>query len=210
MTPAAQTTTRLAMRSDVSVPPSSVTPAPSIPITVRPAGPSRRGARSDRSAFADSEGGKLVSTRSATSMSRMPRPARGSMLRKSSRSVSRASSAIWPAISTPVGPAPTTTNVSQAWHCLCVRLGLGGFERSEEAAANRECTLQGLDLGTHASASPRGQSTSSASLRRRSACRSRAVLRRSHVPTQSRRCSSRARGRSRRPQPAGPGHCGRA
>ena len=33
---------------------------------------------------------------------------------KSRLSVSRASSAIWPAISTPVGPAPTTTKVSQA------------------------------------------------------------------------------------------------
>ena len=33
------------------------------------------------------------------------------MLRKSLRSVRRDSSAIWPAISTPVGPAPTTTNV---------------------------------------------------------------------------------------------------
>ena len=36
----------------------------------------------------------------------------GSMLRKSLRSVRWASSAIWPAISTPVGPAPTTTKVS--------------------------------------------------------------------------------------------------
>ena len=35
----------------------------------------------------------------------------GSMLRKSPRRVRRASSAIWPAISTPVGPAPTTTKV---------------------------------------------------------------------------------------------------
>ena len=38
----------------------------------------------------------------------------GSMWRKSWRTVSRAISAIWPASSTPVGPAPTTTNVSQA------------------------------------------------------------------------------------------------
>ena len=36
----------------------------------------------------------------------------GSIVRKSRGSVSRASSAIWPAISTPVGPAPTTANVS--------------------------------------------------------------------------------------------------
>ena len=35
--------------------------------------------------------------------------------RKSRRSASWASSAICPAISTPVGPAPTTTNVSQLW-----------------------------------------------------------------------------------------------
>ena len=37
------------------------------------------------------------------------------MVRKLRRSVSRASSAICPDISTPVGPAPTTTNVSCAW-----------------------------------------------------------------------------------------------
>ena len=42
------------------------------------------------------------------------RAARGSIVRKSRRSVSRAISAIWPAISTPVGPAPTMANVSHA------------------------------------------------------------------------------------------------
>jgi hypothetical protein len=31
--------------------------------------------------------------------------------------------------------------------CLCVRLALGGFTGGEEAAANRECTLERLDLG---------------------------------------------------------------
>ena len=43
----------------------------------------------------------------------------GSMRRKSRLRVRRASSEIWPAISTPVGPAPTTTNVmsrsTSAW-----------------------------------------------------------------------------------------------
>ncbi len=38
----------------------------------------------------------------------------GSIERKSRRRVSRAISPIWPASSTPVGPAPTTTNVSHA------------------------------------------------------------------------------------------------
>jgi len=42
------------------------------------------------------------------------RPVRGSAVWKSLRRVSRASSAIWPAISTPVGPPPTTTNVSHS------------------------------------------------------------------------------------------------
>ena len=68
---------------------------------------------SERDAFSESDGGKVVSTRSAISTS-STRPARGSITRKSRRSVSRASSPIWPAISTPVGPAPTTTKVSQA------------------------------------------------------------------------------------------------
>ena len=52
------------------------------------------------------------STASAASM-RTTRAVRGSMLRKSPGSARRASSAIWPAISTPVGPAPTTAKVSR-------------------------------------------------------------------------------------------------
>ena len=68
---------------------------------------------SERAAFAESFGGKPGRTRSTASTSRM-RAVRGSTLRKSRRSVSRASSPICPAISTPVGPAPTTTNVSHA------------------------------------------------------------------------------------------------
>src|SRR5262249_42847777 len=58
------------------------------------------------------DGGKELSTRSPASTRRI-RPVVGSAERKSRRRLSRASSAIWPAISTPVGPAPTTTNESQ-------------------------------------------------------------------------------------------------
>ena len=94
----------------------------------------------------ESEGGKLVSTRSAASTSRM-RALRGSMSRKSRRSVSRASSAIWPAISTPVGPAPTTTNVSQASRSAACGVDLGGLEGGEEAAADGERALERLHLG---------------------------------------------------------------
>ena len=72
---------------------------------------------------------------------------RGSIERKSCRSVSRASSPIWPAISTPVGPAPTTTNVSHAARRVGVRLRLGRLERAEDAAAHDERALERLHLG---------------------------------------------------------------
>ena len=78
-----------------------------------------------------------------------PAPARGSIARKSRRSVSRASSAIWPAISTPVGPAPTTTNVSQARAALGVGLELGRLERAEDPAADVERALERLHLRRH-------------------------------------------------------------
>ena len=65
-----------------------------------------------RLAFADRLGGYGGRTRSAAS-SRMISASAGWMARKSLRSVSLAISPSAPASSTPVGPAPTTTNVSQ-------------------------------------------------------------------------------------------------
>ena len=58
-----------------------------------------------------------------------------------------ASSPICPAISTPVGPAPTTTNVSHAARCVVVLLLLGGLERGEDPAAHDERALERLHLG---------------------------------------------------------------
>ena len=128
-TPAAQMTVRAARRSGAPSASSTVTPL-GVDVGDRVADERRRrrAARASATAFAESDGGKLVSTRSAASTSRM-RAVRGSIARKSRRSVSRASSAIWPAISTPVGPAPTTTNVSQVRPPLRVVLGLGRLER---------------------------------------------------------------------------------
>ena len=94
---------------------------------------------SERLALADSFGGKLVSNRSVVSTSRI-RPARVSIVRKSLRSVSRASSPIWPAISTPVGPPPTTTNVSQASR----RSGSGSSSAASKAARMRPRTISAL------------------------------------------------------------------
>ena len=100
--------------------------------TVCPASTVTPSRSSARVAFRESDGGKLVSTRSAASTS-STRAVRVSTLRKSLRSVSFASSAIWPAISTPVGPAPTTTNVSQ----LRRRSGSGSASAASKASRMR-------------------------------------------------------------------------
>src|SRR5699024_2260798 len=54
---------------------------------------------------------------SGAASSRMTRAAAGSIRRKLFLSVCCASSATWPAISTPVGPAPTITKVSNRLRC---------------------------------------------------------------------------------------------
>ncbi len=113
VTPAAQTTVRVGMRAVAPSGCSIVTAVASTSTTVLSSSGLTPSRRSERSAFADSDGGKPVRTRSAVSTSRT-RALRESTARKSRRRVSRASSAIWPAISTPVGPAPTTTNVSHS------------------------------------------------------------------------------------------------
>ena len=130
---------------------------------------------------------------------RRPRPAgcapsRGSTVRKSRRRVSRASSAIWPAISTPVGPAPTTTNVSQARRAVGVGLDLGGLEGGEDLAPDLERALERLELGRVLGATRRARSRSTASRPRRSACRTRAP--RPRRPFASRRADAPARSRS--------------
>ena len=99
----------------------------------------------ERSALAERLLGKVVRTRSSASTSRM-RALAGSMVRKSPR-MSRAISAIWPAISTPVGPAPTTTKVSSSAWSARVGLELGGLEGLEDLPADGERALQRLELG---------------------------------------------------------------
>lgn len=113
VTPAAQITVLVGI---VSVSPSFsaiVTESSSMLTTVRLSITVTPSPSSDRLALADSESGKLVSTRSRAS-TMITRAALESMKRKLPFSVSRASSAICPDISTPVGPAPTTTKVSSA------------------------------------------------------------------------------------------------
>jgi len=94
---------------------------------------------SERAALRDREGGKVVSTRSAVSINRT-RDCAESMERKSPRRVLRASSAIWPAISTPVGPAPTTTKVSSARRLA----GTGSVSASSNALRTRARVARAL------------------------------------------------------------------
>ena len=123
---------------------SSPTPRRSRPRCAR-ASASRRGARASGCAAGERrrEGGEHPVAASTSSTRLSP----ASIVRKSPRRVSRASSAICPAISTPVGPAPTTTKVSSARAPLAVGLHLGGLERHQQPRAERQRALQRLHLG---------------------------------------------------------------
>ena len=119
-------------------------------------------------AFAESEGGKVVSTRSAGldeqdagACADRRCGSRGAACRARARRSG-------PAISTPVGPAPTTTNVEPA---RSASLGSGSASAAsnarEDAAADDERALERLHLGRVLAPARRGRSTSSASRRRR-------------------------------------------
>ena len=102
--------------------------------------------------------------------------------RKSRRSVRWASSAICPAISTPVGPAPTTTKVRRRVDVLAaVGAELGHLEGTEDAPAQLERVVDRL----HARARTR----------RTGRCRSRTAPR--PPPRSASRTTSSSRGRAR-------------
>ena len=69
------------------------------------------------------------------------------MLRKSGGSVSCASSAMVPASSTPVGPAPMMTKVSSAARRCGIAFALGVLEGDQDAAPQRGGVLQRLQAG---------------------------------------------------------------
>ena len=71
----------------------------------------------------------------------------GSMWRKSRRSAKRRSSATAPAISTPVGPPPTTTKVEICVPAHRVRLPLGQLEGQQHPLPDLDRVLQTLESG---------------------------------------------------------------
>ena len=107
-------------------------------------------------AFSDREPSKAGSSRGPAS-TRMTRAERGSMVRKSAASALRASSAIAPAISTPVGPPPTTTKVSRRRALGGVALGLGALERQQDLAAQERRVVDLLEARARGAPSRRGR-----------------------------------------------------
>ena len=77
----------------------------------------------------------------------MTRAEPGSKWRKSRASDCREISASAPASSTPVGPPPTTTNVSSALRAGRIGLALGVLEREQHAAADLQRILERLQSG---------------------------------------------------------------
>ena len=146
VTPAAHTTVRVGMRRVLPAPSSMVTDSASIPTTVEPSSGVTPSRSSDRCAFADSEGGKLVSTRSATSISRM-RPFRGSTASKSRRKrVARQLGDL--AGHLHAGRSGPDDRERQPGG-TAVRVGLrfGRLERAENPAPDGQRALERLDLG---------------------------------------------------------------
>ena len=115
--------------------------SPVVPVrTITPSRPSCLAADAERSA------GYGGSTRSIASTSTI-RTSVGSIERKSRRSVWRAISPSAPASSTPVGPPPTTTNVSHSRCAHRIVLALGRLVREEDPAPDLERVLDRLEPG---------------------------------------------------------------
>ena len=157
--------------------------APS-PISTRPGatlghrrvrcGPRRRGARGRcRADVAQRLRERRRAPPGPPSSSRM-RAELGSKWRKSRASDCRAISASAPASSTPVGPPPTTTNVSSACASRGSGLALGPLERQQHAAPDLQRILERLQPRRDAAATRHGRSRRASPRRRRSGSRTRA------------------------------------
>ncbi len=136
-TPAAQITVFAAIRSGAPSC-SSATPSASIAVARAPSRTSTPSDASSRAAFADSFGLNAVSTRSPAS-SRITRVSAGSKRVNSPLRWWRASTASWPATSTPVGPPPITTNVRDARARLASSVARSASsKRREDLLAQRD------------------------------------------------------------------------
>ena len=116
------------------------------PITVRPVRTVTPRRCSDRSAFAESEGGKLVRTRSAASTSTMRALAGIDSAEVAPQCVPRQFGDLAGHLDTG-RPGADDDESEPGVACLGARLALGGLEGGEQPATHRERTLERLDLG---------------------------------------------------------------
>ena len=112
-------------------------PSSSTWVTSEPMCSSTPRRRRVRAAFCDSFGPNMASGALPPSKS-STRASSGLMFRNSARSVLVATSRIWPASSTPVGPAPTRAKVSQRAAFRRVGGGVRHLERAVDPAPDRE------------------------------------------------------------------------
>ena len=146
---------------------------------------------SERAALTESEGGKVVSTRSAASTSRM-RAVRGSIAPEVVREGCHARELADLPGHLDSGRAGADDDEGEPGGApLRIGLPFGGLEGAEKAVAHGQRALQRLHLGRRARAIRRGRSTSSASRRRRSACRRGSSAAPGHAGDRA-SCSSRA------------------
>jgi len=98
----------------------------------------------------DADADKLLGKRAEDARGHVDQTIRaklGSMRRNSDRSVVRTRIASAPAISTPVGPAPTRTNVNRSrWRCR-VLFGLRLLEGSQNVISDRTASARLLSPG---------------------------------------------------------------
>ena len=129
-----------------SVSPPTRTPDASIDSTLTPVRTSTPRSSSCARARSDSGGSNGVRIRSAISTSTTRTALRSSRLKSTAR-MSRDRSAIAPASSTPVGPPPTTTNVSRRCRSRGIGRALRAFQRRQHALADLQRVVEILEPG---------------------------------------------------------------
>ena len=113
------------------------------------AAPRHAAARASAARLRSASRERPAAARGPASTSTM-RASRGSMVRKSWRSATWASSAMAPAISTPVGPPPITTKVRKRRRSSGVVGRFGVLEGGQDAAADAGGVVDLLQAGRHA------------------------------------------------------------
>ena len=183
----------------------TVTPSSSMPTTVRPVSTVTPSCSSDRSAFAESDGGKLGSTRSAASTSRMRRGARVDRAEVAAQRVARELGDLAGHLDAGRAGADDDEGEPRGARCAASGSTSAASNARQDAAADDERALERLHLGGVLAPLVVAEVGVAASRRRRSACR------RGARPAPARRRPAAGAPRARRGRsPVDLGHAARA